>query len=138
MKATNKCQLDKYVRFGSIEIRDMPIELGDHPPTTGGAPLTIGWKPTTIRHIPVDVYEICRADEPVRSEKDLQLGVTERAHILLKAGYSIKEIARASEEAHEVLKQREQSLVGQKMELWHVVRESAKRKITRVLYSKAA
>jgi hypothetical protein len=125
------------VQFGSVEIRDMPMVLGQHPPTGGGAPLTLDWEPTQIRELPVDLYEVYKEDgrEPVRRESDLQMTQWDRAQILLRAGYSLDDIAVASEEAQLVLKQRESSLAAQKVEFWHLARESAQRKVSRAAMS---
>ncbi len=128
-----KSKLTKHIRFGHVAFQDMPIELGQDPPTQGGAPITIGWEPIGVREVPIDVYEICKRDEPIRSEAELKIDVTERAEMLLRAGYSILEIAQASEDASKLLKQRQETISLQKMEFFHLARESAQKKISHAL-----
>jgi hypothetical protein len=103
--STSKTSLDKKFRFGRITIWDLPMELGNHPPTSGGAPITVGWKSETPpRTTYVDNYELCK-----NPRGDLKMTAKERAIILLRAGYTIQQIAKACEQAQETLKQREAS-----------------------------
>lgn len=111
----------------------MPMILGEHPTSEGGAPVTIGWEAEGIRKIPLDLYELYRSDDPVRSTAELRIDATERAHILLGAGYSLAEMAEAAEAAQKTRKQRQESVSSQKMEFFHVVAESAHRKLARVV-----
>lgn len=130
---TSKTTLTKQVRFGRVEIRDMAMELGQHPPTQGGPPINIGWDVVSVRELPVEVYEICKYDEPTRSENELKIDATERTKILLRAGYSIFEITHASEDASNILKQRQESLSSQKIEFFHLARESAQKNLSLAL-----
>lgn len=111
----------------------MPMVLGQHPPTAGGAPLTLDWEVLQVRHLPVDLYEVYKQDEPIRSEAELQLSSLDRAEILFRAGYSLDDIVEASEQAKMIQKQRESSLAAQKLEFWHVARESAQRRLSRAM-----
>jgi hypothetical protein len=110
------------VQFSHVEIRDMPMVLGQHPPSGGGAPLELDWEPIQIRQLPiVDLYEQVYkqqgddgGDDPVvvvRSGESelLPLSPWDRAEILLRAGYSLNEIAQGSQDAQLVWKQRDES-----------------------------
>ena len=123
---SSRTKLQKKLRFGELEIIDLPIELGNHPPSCG-APITIGWDPLERRHVHVDVYEVYRDDR--RRLDELKLDVSERACILLRAGYSIDEIADATSEAQDILKSREESSLQHKWEFFQLASERAGNKI---------
>jgi hypothetical protein len=125
---SRKSSLNKKLRFGSVEIHDIPMELGNHPPTEGGAPVTLGWQPESIRVTHIDVYELCKGDEP-RPIHEWKLSVSDRTAILLRAGYPLIDIKEASERAEETMKEREATLRGQSFESLHLAKERAGRKL---------
>jgi hypothetical protein len=124
----------KKLRFGSIEIRDIPMELGNHPPTAGGAPVTLGWQFESTRVTHIDVYELCKDDEP-RPKHEWKLSASDRTAILLRAGYSLSDIHEASERAEETMKEREATLRGQWLESLHLTKERTGRKLKKNLSS---
>jgi hypothetical protein len=128
LSSSRKSSLNKKLRFGSIEIRDIPMELGNHPPTEGGAPVTLGWQPESTRVTHIDVYELWKGDEP-RPEHEWKLSVSDRTAILLRAGYPLSDIIEASERAEETIKEREATLRGQSFESLHLAKERAGRKL---------
>jgi DNA-binding transcriptional MerR regulator len=123
-----KSSLNKKLRFGSVEIRDIPMELGNHPPTEGGAPVTLGWQPESTRVTHIDVYELYKGDEP-RPRHEWKLSVSDRSAILLRAGYSLSDIKEASDRAEETTKEREATLRGQSFESLHLAKERAGHKL---------
>jgi hypothetical protein len=127
--------LPKKLRFDYVVIRDMPIELGEHP-ASDGAPITIGWEPESTRKVHIDLYELSR-DDP-KTVHELRLSVTERAKMLLDAGYDIEDIVNASEQAQAILKQRNDSSRNQKWEVLQEAREKASRTIKKLTRSNPA
>ena len=119
----------KHLRFGNVEILDMPMELGEHPPSQGGPSLTIGWEAESRRSTNVDLYEMCKFG---RERCEFHLSPNERASILLRAGYSTQDIVTACNEAELTLKQREATIKNQKWEFLHVASESAGRKLKKM------
>ena len=98
---------NKKVRFGSLEIKEMPMELGDAPASCG-APVTIGWEACDIRRTSIRVFEQLK-EEP-RQPHEFRLSSDERAEILKRAGYSRAQIEHAASSARNDLKKRETSL----------------------------
>jgi hypothetical protein len=129
LSSSRKSSLNnKKLRFGSIEIHDIPMELGNHPPTEGGAPVTLGWQTESTRITHVDVYELFKDDEP-RPKHEWKLSVTDRTAILLRAGYTFSDIKEASDRAAETMNEREATLRGQSFESLHLAKERAGRKL---------
>jgi hypothetical protein len=84
----------KKVSFGNLTITEYPMELGDNPSCGSGAPVTIGWEPQGSQIRNMELYEYTRF--PRRSGKQLYLSVQNRARLLLKGGYTLQEIGRAT------------------------------------------
>jgi hypothetical protein len=98
----------KAVRFDRIVITEFPVILGDNPAVTAGAPVTIDWQPQGERNYSINAYERCR---PVRRRRRrLLISVSNRAILLLSAGYSIDEIADASINAQQIKFSRQESM----------------------------
>ncbi|KAL3916448.1 MAG: hypothetical protein SGILL_005173 [Bacillariaceae sp.] len=98
----------KSVRFGRIVITEFPVILGDNPAVTSGAPVTIDWKPQGERNYSIHAYERCR---PIRRRRRrLLISVSNRAILLLAAGYSIDDIADASINAQQIKFSRQESM----------------------------
>jgi len=100
-------QYQKKVRFGRLDIIDMPIEIGDTLPSEG-APITIGWEPCGRIKINVDRYEEVR-DLP-RRQHELRLSSEERREMLLRLGYSQSQVRDATVKARGARKKREASI----------------------------
>ena len=98
----------KNVRFDRIVITEFPVILGDNPAVTSGAPVTIDWKPQGEKNYSIDAYERCR---PIRRRRRrLLISVSNRAILLLAAGYSIDDIADASINAQQIKFSRQESM----------------------------
>jgi hypothetical protein len=123
--STSSTNETKKLRFGHVVIRDMPMELGEHP-ASEGAPVTIGWEPESTRHTNVDLFELCKNS---RSKKEFKLSVLDRFGILIRAGYSINEIADACEQSTKILQQRRATQRSQKWEIFQGIGMQAGRSI---------
>jgi len=111
-KAKQKAPITaKAVRFGSIVITEFPIILGDNPAVTAGAPVTIDWNPQDEHRHSVTAYEQCKPKR--RRRRKLLISVSNRAILLLAAGYSIDEIADASIQVQQIKSGRQESLQNQ-------------------------
>jgi hypothetical protein len=123
------CSVQKKLRFGRIEIFNLPVELGDNTPSEG-APITLGWKAESTCYTYVNIHEALK-DDP-RPERELRLSETERASRLVLAGYSLGQIQQATEEAQISRKQRE---VSSEQPEW---RQKATRKVRKIIYGSQA
>lgn len=113
----------KKVWFDSVEIKYHKIILGDNPAVSEGAPITIGWKSHNHEIVDVDCYEATRPRP--KSMSDLKLPVQDRAAILLQNGYSIKDLAKITQQVQEVQRQRAQSSENQKWDRFNQFAESS-------------
>jgi hypothetical protein len=118
------CSVQKKLRFGRIEIFNLPIELGDNTPSEG-APITLGWKADNTCYTYVNIHEALK-DAP-RPEYELRLSEAERASRLVLAGYSLGQIRQATEEAQTSRKERE---VSSQQPKW---RQKATRKMRKIM-----
>lgn len=99
----------KSVSFGTITILEFPIMLGDNPGVSSGAPLTIDWVPVDVNTRDINLYDYLRSSQRKSSKKKFQISVPRRAQMLIKAGYSIDEIANAVLMVEEIQRQRQDS-----------------------------
>ena len=99
------------VTFGDLVITEFPIILGDNPAVTMGAPVTIDWKPQGEISYKLDVYETVRGTR--RRRRKLLISVSNRAILLLAAGYTIDDIADASIDAQQIKFGRQESMQNQ-------------------------
>jgi len=100
---------NKLVRFDTLQIHDHVIILGCNPgqPTTKGAPLAIDWEVIETQRLSVDEFEATRG--PRRSAKQLRLSQEYREDLLLRIGYTTKQIELGTELAQVVRTMREWS-----------------------------
>ncbi|KAL3917177.1 MAG: hypothetical protein SGILL_004837, partial [Bacillariaceae sp.] len=98
----------KSVCFDRIIITEFPIILGDNPAVTSGAPVTIDWTAQGEKNYSLYAYERCRPAR--RRRRKLLISVSNRAILLLAAGYSIDEIADASINAQQIKFSRQESM----------------------------
>ena len=101
----------KNVRFGDLVITEFPIILGDNPAVTMGAPVTIDWTPQGEISYKLNVYESIRGAR--RRRRKLLISVSNRAILLLAAGYTIDDIADASINAQQIKFGRQESMQNQ-------------------------
>jgi hypothetical protein len=133
--SSTRYSIERKVRFDHVAIRDMPIELGEHP-EADGPPLTIGWEPQgETRHMTVELYELLKNR---RKGRKLKIPKTDRADMLVRAGYSVDEIVAAVEQCTEVRKRRESSQRGQRWEMFAVVKERATKVLRKSTFTPAA
>ena len=93
-----------------------------NPAVTSGAPVTIDWEIQNKTDLTVNAYEQCKPKR--RRRRKLLISVSQRAILLLAAGYSIDEIADASMDAQSVKDSRKQSLENQSWDRVHYLREA--------------
>jgi hypothetical protein len=96
--------LDRSVRFHTVEFREYPIILCDNP-SASGPPVGLGWgyDPKNTLQAQVDAYEAYR-DGLRRTKSELRIPPYIREFILLEAGYSryeIRSVVQMSEKAKE-------------------------------------
>ena len=101
----------KKIRFGHLVITEFPIILGDNPAVTAGAPVTIDWTPQNESSFSITAYEQSKPER--RRRRKLLISVSNRAILLLAAGYSIDEIANASINAQQIKFSRQESVQNQ-------------------------
>ena len=96
MQNQPKTKREKHrVKFGTVTVRDFQRILGDNPSCKAGAPLSIGWKvESVVLHPTPEAHDLARG-RPIRNSANLILTRDERHNILLKLGYSDREIAQA-------------------------------------------
>mmetsp|Transcript_9382 Transcript_9382/g.11582 ORF Transcript_9382/g.11582 Transcript_9382/m.11582 type:complete len:188 (+) Transcript_9382:124-687(+) len=120
------------VCFSNCIIREYEREVGDNPDVCGGPPLTIGWEYSTEVKVPVEKFEDMRS--PMRRPKpDLMIPATERRQILKDSGASLKEIRKATEEARDIRRQRQNTKDNRKWQKHEETLECIKRRTVRVL-----
>lgn len=85
--------------------------ISSNPAVTSGAPVTIDWTPQKETRLSINAYEQCKPRR--RRRRKLLISVSNRAILLLAAGYSIDEIADASIDAQQIKLGRQQTLDNQ-------------------------
>lgn len=110
----------KTISFGDVTITEFGYQLGDNPACSSGAPVQIAWvnkEDSQAVTLDLDMYEYCKKNksptsnkERKRRLKELQMDVPTRAQILLKAGYTLDEIANATLKVEQIQKQRQESI----------------------------
>ena len=88
------------VKFHSIEVIELAVALGDNPSVSCGAPLTTEWCARRRTTFDVDFFEEYRP--PRRTLRELILSESEREEILIRQGYTRKQIKAACEEVANV------------------------------------
>jgi hypothetical protein len=81
------------VSFLDVTVREYGYELGDHPLARGGLPLGLGWDPIGEATWSVDDFE--RRRRAPYGFSGILLSAHQRRDILVRAGYSHAELARA-------------------------------------------
>ena len=119
---TKRRALAKKVRFGELVITEFPIILGDNPAVTSGAPVTIDWTSQGEVSYKINVYESVRGTR--RRRRKLLITVSNRAILLLAAGYSIDEIADASINAQQIKYGRQESMQNQSWDRLNMMMET--------------
>mmetsp|Transcript_12382 Transcript_12382/g.34103 ORF Transcript_12382/g.34103 Transcript_12382/m.34103 type:complete len:153 (-) Transcript_12382:746-1204(-) len=98
----------KELRFADVTVQTYPIVLGDNPACSVGAPVQLSWDPVSTEVIDLEFYEFCRARE--RRSTCRALPAEKRGKLLLKAGYSMEEIASAALQVDAIRAQRAETL----------------------------
>jgi hypothetical protein len=120
------------VSFGIITFYEFPLVLGHHPSVSSGAPTMLGNECQDINEIDVSIFEkYYRSQHRRRRGRKLALSVPERARRLMEAGYTIKQIGKATQAVQVIKKERADtihSFIGrQKWDRFHIFLESASR-----------
>lgn len=119
------------------QVKYHKIILGDNPSVTDGAPITIHWKSHDRKLMDVDEFEEQKENAAIMkknkkksssssgggnsststtttttgkiSSRELRLDVQDRAAILLGEGYSLSQIAKKTQEVHEIQRERQKT-----------------------------
>ena len=131
-------QPKRYVRFGSIIIRDYDMILGDNPSCESGIPLAIGWDYTEYQPLDVDKYELCRS--PRRNMANMQVSVFQRVRLITDAGFTKEDINNTLKLINRTKRNRTLTMFVATtyplMEDVEAVMESAQRKFKRLIKKK--
>eukprot|EP00536_Pseudo-nitzschia_multiseries_P012568 jgi/Psemu1/32477/gm1.32477_g len=96
----------KCVQFGFLKIHEHPMEMGGAGVPGCGPSVTLGWNEQSSMVIEsVVAYEIARESMP-RKGIEMLHPKGQRIGILLKAGYSMNQILRCSDECEQIRRQR--------------------------------
>mmetsp|Transcript_17491 Transcript_17491/g.49415 ORF Transcript_17491/g.49415 Transcript_17491/m.49415 type:complete len:158 (-) Transcript_17491:278-751(-) len=101
---------DSAIQFTDVEIREFRVRLGDNPNCSAGAPIALGDEVACYSRN-LELYEHFRSGER-RHGKKLILSVPKRAALLMKAGYTVDEIAQATMDVDVIKRQRRDSMSG--------------------------
>jgi hypothetical protein len=93
-----------------ITIYEFPITIGDNPAVSAGCPITIGWKHQKKETRNLEFYEYVRRSERKADRQKLKIPVDKRGQLLLRSGYSIERIARATLKAEKAKEERMETL----------------------------
>jgi len=84
--------LKKTVSFCTIEIREHPYMMGVNPCVSKGVPLSSEWQADRRFQLPLDKHESMNNSDK-RGLLELKLPHRERTNILLRSGYTMREIS---------------------------------------------
>lgn len=98
------------------------VSYNSNPAVTSGAPVTIDWAPQNEKSFSVNAYEQCKPRR--RRRRKLLISVSNRAILLLAAGYTIDEIADASMDAQSIKEGRQQTLENQSWDRVNLLMEN--------------
>lgn len=108
----HKNKVNKAVSFGDVTILEFPVVLGSNPAVSAGCPIELGWERLTEEIQQMEFFEYMREGQRRSDRKRLVIPVPERAKLLMRAGYTIEEIATAVMLVQELQRQRAESLKG--------------------------
>jgi hypothetical protein len=78
------------------------MELGDNPCCSTGVPVQLGWNAQAISTHYIQTFDMLRQPKRRTSRKELVMNIEKRTNIVLKAGYSLHEIAAAALEVEAI------------------------------------
>jgi hypothetical protein len=107
--AESELEWKTLVGFSHITVHSHQLILGDNPSPAAGPPVSIAWTAFDTVTVPVDDYEKSRAGPP-RHHSELQAPGALRTAWLLRAGYSLEEIATAEKQIRVIQRRRMASL----------------------------
>ena len=126
--------LDKCVRFNTVEFREYSRILGDSSATSSGPPVGIGWEYNQEIILDVDRYETCIG--PRRTRQEFTIDPFTRGCMLRDVGYSRQEIAEATKRVRKERGRQRLSLQMQRLDPVMERVESIKCGVKRILPSK--
>jgi hypothetical protein len=103
--AESELELKTVVGFSHITVHSHQLILGDNPSPAAGPPVSIAWTAFATVTVPLDEYEKSRAGPP-RHHAELQAPGALRTAWMLRAGYSLEEIATAEKQVRLIQKRR--------------------------------
>ncbi|KAL3926218.1 MAG: hypothetical protein SGBAC_013562 [Bacillariaceae sp.] len=124
----------KEVCFGRLEFREYPIIMGSNPSVSEGVPVTLDWDYFNVYDLEVDSYEIAANKAftcTTGSRRCPRLDVSERAQMLLRQGYSMKDIVECTLEVLELKEGRSDSIRNRKWDGFNSFVEGTKRAVKR-------
>jgi hypothetical protein len=119
------------VAFGHIEVYEHSYEMGDNPCVSDGVPLTIGWELQSKHAFDIAYFETYFPSEERRKKASMRLGVTERAKILLRQGYTVDEIAECTLKVMQEKRLQDKSIKNIKWDRWNALLEKTTRKLNK-------
>jgi len=120
----------KEVGFGRIAFREYPIIMGGNPSVSEGVPVTLDWEFFNEYDVEVDTYEIAANKEftyTAGSRRCPKLDVAERAQMLLRQGYSMRDIVECTLEVLDIKEKRSDSVRSRKWDGFNSFVEVTKR-----------
>ena len=97
--------------FGKVAVFEFPIAMGDNPACREGCPIRLGDECVMNYTMDVNTYEIQKQIQGrTRRKEGLYLPVSDRACMLLMAGYTLADLVETVLDVEEAKKQRMESL----------------------------
>jgi hypothetical protein len=116
----------KCLHFGVVDVYEFDVIVGDNPFVKSGCPIAVG---TMQSHsvVNLEYYETYCKSPHKKTRDELRVGVLDRAQRLLRAGFSLTEIAEGTLEAERVKRERAETNRNIKWDGVHHVTETLKR-----------
>lgn len=91
-----KCESSsKKLRFGFVLLHECQVAIGDCPMVSGGPPIRLGERITEVQRT-VDQHETLRRFRRIRNKEQLRISGRLRIKSLVEAGYTKREIKKAT------------------------------------------
>jgi hypothetical protein len=110
-KQSSPSRQKQIVEFNRVTLYEFPMVLGDNPACSNGIPVQIDWKPQNISCRNFELFDAKR--ESVKQGRAMRLKDRYRAQLLLKSGYTMDRLVKATMEVEEIRESRRESLKQQ-------------------------